>query len=261
MSYWPRTPLEIFWARICSIWLAVSLSTFKLLAFPIYYYLLSVRSRQNDDRAHHLNRIWAKTILMICGIRVIVHGRHHLKPGQTYIFVPNHNSYLDIPVCYLAFPGSFRFIGKKELNKVPLFGWMYERLYITVNRASRMDSYRSLTRAAEKLREEISMVIFPEGTIAANKKVLSPFKEGAFRLAIETKTPIIPVSLIFTDRVLPENQNFKVYPGKIVVLIHEPISTEALLDSDALDLKNKVHHLIFDTLAPYYNHEDYRRTH
>lgn len=261
MSYWPRSTTEKIWARICSIWLAVTLSVFKLLVFPLYYYLLSVRSLRNDNRAHQLNRIWAQTILMICGIRVEVTGRHHLQKGGPFVYVPNHNSYLDIPVCYLAFPGSFRFIGKKELNKVPLFGWMYERLYITVNRSSKMDSYRSFVRAAEKLRDGISMVIYPEGTIASHKKVLSKFKDGAFKVALETKSPLVPVSIIFSDRVLPEDGMFSIYPGKIQVIIHEPIPTQNLTENELEDLKNKVQQILFNTLAPYYDHEDYRRTH
>lgn len=261
MSKWPRSKAERFWARICSIWLALTLSTFKVLVFPIYYYLLSVRSRRNDDRAHELNRIWAKTILAINGIQVQVKGRHHLSKGKAYVYVPNHNSYLDIPVSYLAFPGSFRFIGKIELTKVPLFGWMYKRLYITVDRSSRLDSYRSFVNAAQKVREGLSMVIYPEGTIASHKKVLTKFKDGAFRVAIETQTPIVPVSVLFSDRVLPDNDLFRVYPGRVQVIIHEPIPTDNITEDQIEDLKNQVHQVLFDTLAPYYKHEDYRRTH
>lgn len=261
MNRWHRTAPEKWAARLVSIWMVIFMVSFKLLVFPFFYYLLSVRSRRNDDRAHLINRWWAGFILMITGIRVTVYGRHHLRSNQPFVYVPNHNSYLDIPVSYLVFPGSFRFIGKKELNKVPLFGWMYERLYITVNRSSRLDAYRSFVKAADKLKEGISIVIYPEGTIARNKQVLSPFKEGAFRVAVETQRPIVPVALIYTDRVLPDDRQFLVYPGKIQVVIHEPIPTVGLTEADVEMLKNKVHTILFNTLAPYYGPANQRSTH
>lgn len=241
------------YGRICSIWFITLLVTFKILLFPLYYFLLSKRSRRNDDRAHSLNNLWARLIVFSSGIRIEVQGLENLQPGQTYVFLPNHNSYLDIPVCNMILPGSFRFIGKKELAKVPLFGWMFERLHITINRSSHMDSYRSMIRAGKKLDEGISILIFPEGTIAHGKKVLSKFKDGAFKLACDKKIPLVPVSLIHTDRVIPDDSSFRIYPGKVKIIIHPPVPVfQDNKLTELPELRDQVYHTLYQSLAPYY---------
>lgn len=241
------------YGRIWSIWFALLLVVFKLIIFPIYYFLLTGRSRKKDEIAHKVNMLLSLTVLTGSGITLEVEGKEHLDPNGTYVFTPNHNSYLDIPVCNIALNRSFRYIGKKELSKIPLFGWMYERLYITVNRASHVDAYKSMVRAGEKLDEGVSMLIYPEGTIFKGKKVLSTFKEGAFRIACKHQVPIVPISLIGTDSILPDQNGFRIYPGKVKVIIHPPVPTLGISPEDSDRIKLSVFETLHTSLKPYYS--------
>jgi 1-acyl-sn-glycerol-3-phosphate acyltransferase len=236
--------------RIMSIWFAIVLILFKLIAFPIFFILLFKPYPKGQALAHQLNIYWSKIVFYLSGIRIHIIGKEKIDKNGTYVFTPNHNSYLDIPVCNIAVSNPFRFIGKKELSKVPLFGWMYKRLYVTVDRKSPRDSYRSYLRSAEFLKQGISMMIYPEGTIGKNKVILSAFKEGAFRVAIQTQVPVVPISLIGTDRILKDDGKFLLYPGKVTVIFHEPISTVGLTENDITPLKNKVHDLLYYSLTP-----------
>jgi 1-acyl-sn-glycerol-3-phosphate acyltransferase len=241
------------YGRIWSIWFALLLVIFKLIIFPAYYFLLTRRSKKKDEIAHKVNMLLSLTVLTGSGITLKVEGKEHLDPKGTYVFTPNHNSYLDIPICNIALNRSFRYIGKKELSKIPLFGWMYERLYITVNRSSHVDAYKSMVRAGEKLDEGVSMLIYPEGTISRGKKILSTFKEGAFRIACKHQVPIVPVSLIGTDSILPDQSGFRIYPGKVRVIIHPPVSTIGVSPEDSDRIKLKVFEILHTSLKPYYS--------
>jgi len=240
------------YGRFWSIWFALLLVICNISIFPAYYFLLTRRSRKKDEVAHKMNMLLSLTVLSGCGISLTVEGKEHIHAGGTYVFTPNHNSYLDIPICNIALNRSFRYIGKKELSKIPLFGWMYKRLYITVNRASHVDAYKSMVLAGEKLDEGVSMLIYPEGTIASGKKILSTFKEGAFRIACKHQVPVIPISLIGTDRILPDSNGFRIYPGKVKVIIHPPVSTVGISPEESDRVKLRVYETLYNSLKPHY---------
>jgi len=240
------------YGRMCSIWFILLLITIKLIFFPVYYYLLKKRTPFKDDLAHRLNTIWAKLIIFFSGIRIEVTGKENLQAGKTYVFIPNHNSYLDIPICNISLNTNFRYLGKKELSNVPLFGWMYERLYITVNRGSHIDAYKSMVRAEEKLKQGISMLIFPEGTIHNNKIVLSSFKDGAFRVAKSQGVPLVPISLIGTEKILPDDMSFRIFPGRVKVIIHPPVFFDSGTEETLEEVKEKIYKVMFESLKTYY---------
>ncbi len=220
--------------------------------FPFYFISLSFRNARTHDFAHSLNRLWGRFITIPTFIRVSSSGKEHLLSKGVYVFAPNHRSYMDIPACHLAIPGSFRFMGKAELDDLPLFGWMYSRLHISVKRESKMSSYQAFIEAGEKIASGRSVVVFAEGGIPKDKsKILHPFKDGAFRLAIENKVPLVPVSISGSDTVFPDDGRLLARPGKIVVTIHPPIATTLMNANDLESLKQEARRIIGNHLEQF----------
>ncbi|HHG86287.1 MAG TPA: 1-acyl-sn-glycerol-3-phosphate acyltransferase, partial [Bacteroidetes bacterium] len=239
----------IIFFRILSLWLGLLFVLIYLLIFPSHLIFLQFKTTWAYDVSHRLNMFWGWTILTFSGIFLRPIGRKKINRKQPYIFAPNHTSFLDIPICNVSIQNSFRFIGKAELNTVPLLGYMFKRLHIPVNRGSRTDSYRSFVSATEKLREGRSILVFPEGTIPDKKKVtLLRFKDGAFRMAIENKTPIVPVTILKADRAMEDDGKWLVRPTVVTVIFHDPIETSDMEMDDMGELKRRVYELIYETL-------------
>lgn len=164
-------------------------------------------------------------------------GKGNIKKGQSYIFVANHFSYLDIAMMGFI-PGDVVFVGKSSIIKIPLFGYYFKKLHIAVTRASIKSRGKALYFAKEAVDRGSSLVIFPEGGIYTSKPPhLNAFKDGAFQLTIEKQIPIIPVTLSFNHLILPDDGqyllNFK--SGKIV--IHPPVLTNEMTSRDISSLR------------------------
>jgi len=164
---------------------------------------------------------------------------------KNYIYCANHSSYMDIPSLAFALPGHFLFIGKASLTKLPLFGYMFRNLYIPVERESRKSKYETMLRCYQALEDNKSIAIFPEGTIPKlhNPKLI-PFKEGAFRMAIEKQVPVIPVTIPYNYIILPDNGKFMPKRHRMKVIIHEPIETRGLTLDNLEELKRKTFEII-----------------
>jgi len=175
---------------------------------------------------YHINRLWTWLILQIGGIMVNVDGLQNLDPQRQYLFVVNHQSNIDIPVLVQALQRfQLRWIAKKELLWVPFFGWaMWAAKHITVDRADALNGLRSLELAKGRIAAGISVVIFPEGTRSTDGKLL-PFKRGGFLLALKTKTPIVPVTINGTGKLLPKG-DWRLRRGEISVSIGAPLAAE-----------------------------------
>lgn len=152
--------------------------------------------------AFFLSKIFSKIILSVSGIKLEVEGKENLTPDKEYIFISNHISYLDIPVLMQAIPKNLRFIYKKSMNKIPIFGWaMYLSKYIPIDRENGREAMKSLKKAAELTDNGISIVIFPEGTRSEDGNI-GEFKRGFTVLADEAKKDIVPILIIGTDKIL-----------------------------------------------------------
>ncbi len=171
---------------------------------------------------------------------------------QPCVIVANHASYLDIVVSYLFLPHYFVFMGKSELLKAPLFGLLFREMNIAVNRKSKSDSHRALLRAGEEIERGNSVYIFPEGTIA-NEGVLKPFKNGAFKLAIDKQVPVLPVTYINNWKILQNGGFFKSQgsPGIARIVIHPPIITTGMSDENLIPLREQVAELTRRTLEEF----------
>ena len=215
-------------------------------------YLILVQRESWHSAALFLNRIWARLFFMMSFLPVS--QVLHFKPehGKRYVFCPNHTSYLDIPVMGLI-PHQFVFVGKSSIEKVPLFGYMYKKLHITVDRSSLKSKYGTYLRASEAIEQQKSLVIFPEGGILSkNPPRMVRFKDGAFRIAIEKQIPVIPVTIPYNWIVLPDNARYLLHWHKVKVIYHEPISTAGMTLDDLDKLKTRVFETIESELKKYF---------
>ena len=200
---------------------------------------------------HHwtgiINRFWARCWFRLSFIPYETEHRFDPETFDTLIFCPNHFSYLDIPTMGLN-PHNAIFVGKNEMETIPLFGYMYKKLHITVDRSKLKSKYSSLVKSLTAIDEGKSLVIFPEGGILSDTPPqMGRFKDGAFRAAIEKQIPIIPVTIPYNWIILPE-YTFRLRGGKIKVIFHEPIETKGLSLEDMGQLKEKVYQVIHNEL-------------
>jgi len=195
-----------------------------------------------------INRAWAKLLFILVFLPYEVECRSKLNPKREYIFCPNHFSYLDIPAMGLN-PVNAIFVGKNDMEKVPLFGFMYRKLHLTVDRGSLRSRGNTVLNSLKAIDDGKSLVIYPEGGIVShNPPHVSPFKDGAFRTAIEKQISIVPVTIPFNWIILPDNKPLRLHRGNVKVIFHEPIETKGLTIADVKRLKHQVHMVIASEL-------------
>jgi len=171
---------------------------------------------------HACARYWARTVLWIHGVHLTVQGLENLEPGQSYVFVANHNSQLDIPTLLAALPVRFRMFAKESLFRIPFVGWYMRRVgYVPVPRGG---ASTDLQQAALVLRKA-SMLVFPEGT-RTEETELARFRKGGFYLARNAGVPLVPVSVINSGRLLPRGRIW-VNLGLVEVRVGKPIASDA----------------------------------
>jgi 1-acyl-sn-glycerol-3-phosphate acyltransferase len=202
---------------IWTFWCAIVWVITLLITTPIYYLIFALGGKNGDRTSHKLSRIWAGTGLFLCGIIVKVYNREILDKNANYIFISNHRSMLDIPVCAVSTAHFFKFLAKEELVKVPLLGPIIKRLYITVNRSSVREKVHSYQKMREEINGGASVWIYPEGTRSDELLPLSDFQDGAFRLAKETGKKLAVAAIVDAGRQLPPKAFFPFKPGVIKV--------------------------------------------
>lgn len=194
---------------------------------------------------------WADTWLFMIGIRVrITYEWPHDKTKQ-YIFVANHISNMDVPMFAKVIRQPVRALGKSELAKIPVFGFLYRNTVVMVDRSNADNRARSVMVLKSVVRKGISIFIFPEGTFNETGKLLKDFYDGAFRIAVETGTPIKPV--IFADTIdrLHHHSVFSLSPGKSRGIFLEEISVDGYSIKDVPALKQKVFTVMHNALKKY----------
>ena len=194
-------------------------------------------------------RVWAKTIIFCMGFRVKISANQSPLKHKSYMFVANHASMLDIMLMLAVIKQPFIFIGKKELSKIPVFGFFYRRTCILVDRNKQQSRKAAFEEAQRRLKQENSICIFPEGGVPDDESiVLDQFKDGAFRLAIEHQIPIVPITLHDTKKRFSYSF-FTGGPGKLRVKIHHFLCTEGLELSQRRTLKEKTRAIILEELT------------
>lgn len=226
---------KLYFALVFFGSLVVLYIPFRILLFsPLRY-----------QRAFKLKRAWAFFLQCALGIPVRIQRLAEF-PKAPYIICCNHSSYLDIIQMYNVVPQYFLFMGKYELLRWPLFNIFFKGMNIAVNRGSHVEAAKAFRKAAKALDRGTSLAIFPEGTIPAFTPRMKPFKDGAFRLAIEKQVPILPITFVDHWRLFgePLEVHGRARPGLAHAVVHPPIPTAGLTMDDLVDLRSRVFRVI-----------------
>lgn len=178
----------------------------------------------NGNRVHYIGKFWSRMNLFLSGVRVRMHGLENIAPGKPYVVMSNHQSHYDVWTLIGHLPLQLRWVMKKELRRVPIFGLGCERMgHIYIDRKNPDQSHKELEAARRKFDAGASVVFFPEGTRSPDGKLL-PFKKGGFVMALQHRLPILPITVNGTRKILPKG-TFMVMPGIVDVTIHPPVPT------------------------------------
>lgn len=233
-----------FLRQIHRFWYLLWVFIFFILLYPLYYF-------SSRDPKYYGILNWGRKInsflsSLFSGVFYRYTFQQQLSANQTYIFCANHSSNLDIMVFCILGHGRYHFMGKDELLKNPILKIFFESIDITVNRDSKISSFKAFKKAGENLENGMSLVIFPEGKIDDHfPPKLCEFKNGPFRLAIDKNIPLVPVSIIDLWKLNWDNgAKYGSRPGICDIYIHKPIDTTHLTDEDADTLKEEVYQII-----------------
>ncbi len=181
---------------------------------------------------------WSWVFSQLTFIRYKFYGKENFRNGQSYIYVSNHTSFLDIPGLCMLIGKEFRPMAKKELLKIPVFGWIARGACVIVDRSSSESKKKSLEKLKETLEHGISILLFAEGTQNRSKETLQPFKDGAFRIAIDTQKPILPIVVVGAGPLMPPG-TIEMRPGLIEIFVGHEIPVVDLSTDSTQSLKQK----------------------
>ncbi|MEO5984644.1 MAG: lysophospholipid acyltransferase family protein [Ferruginibacter sp.] len=229
-------------------------AVFIILLFVVFPFVViaSFFGEKGGNMIYVICILWAHVAMFFWGIH---HKNYYEAPhfgSHPVVFVFNHISYLDIPILLIAFQGQhFRVLGKAEISKVPVFGFVYRKAAVLVDRGSNAARARSVSILKAILKKNISVVIAPEGTFNLTGKPLKEFYDGAFRIAIETQTPIKPVLFLDAFKRLSYKSIFSFSPGKSRAVFLKEVSVEGLTQNDMPELKRMVYQQMQESLIKY----------
>lgn len=238
--------LKQIFAIFYRFWFYIVVALATILLFP--FLMISILRHDWYPIFFKVARVWSAFIIYGIGCYPVIEREIAYEKDKSYMFVANHTSMLDIMLMFYATKNPFVFVGKKELARIPLFGFIYKRTCILVDRGNTKSRVEAFRRADSRLKEGLSVCIFPEGGVPNDMSiVLDEFKDGAFRLAIEHQIPIAPMTFYDTKKRFPYSF-FKGGPGKLRVKIHNLIQTANLTLENRKDLKNKTRQVILNEL-------------
>lgn len=236
---------------VYKLWIGVVFWCSLLFLYPFFWILL--QRKQWFSAAFHLKRGWSKLFqfLLFCPVHAVYSEK---LPKPPYIIVSNHSSYLDTVFMYSVFTDYFLFIGKGELLKWPLFSLFFRKQDIPVHREKGREAYKSLQKAYDAIDQGACVAIYPEGTIPDHAPRMRPFKNGAFKMAIDKQVPIVPVTWIQNHRIMKDPAKIWEYslPAQVLVHVHAPILPSGAGDQDVVTLRRQVFEAIDGALPPEY---------
>ena len=208
--------------------------------FSLYGVVLGPFDREGGRVVHSCVAVpWARMILRVCGVKVVVKGLEDVEADVPRIYLSNHQSYFDIFALLACLPVSFKFVLKKELMKIPFFGSaMRNAGYIAIDRDDPRKAIKSMNEAAERIKDGASVLIFPEGTRSADGQLL-PFKPGGFHLALKSKCDVVPIAIINSRAIVPKG-SLTINKGTFAMNIGKPIPTRNYSKKDMAHLMARV---------------------
>ncbi len=230
---WVRT----VFLRIYMVWVLLVFTSFMLILLPVI--VLPVLFGQKYGNITYFGLwLWSWIFSLLTFIRYEVKGFENIDKKTSYIYASNHTSFLDLPGLRIAIPTQFRPLAKKELLRIPVFGLIVRVACVVVDRSSAESRRKSIDILTKRIRNGISLLIFPEGTQNRTDQPLQPFYDGAFRLAKETETPIMPIVVINAGNLMPPS-SVRLKPGKIKVIFGQAIKAD--VSSNVTDLREKTY--------------------
>ncbi len=218
--------LKDIFGRIWAFWGIISF----IVTFLIFYIPSMITWLLPDPKGQKLfidiARIWMNIWLRMVGCPVIIKGREYFQQGESYIVTCNHNSLMDIPLSSPFIPGANKTIAKTSFAKVPLFGFYYMKGAVLVDRKSEKSRKESFEKMKQVLKKGMHMCIYPEGTRNRTNEPLKKFYDGAFKLATDTGTSIIPAIILNTRKAVPVHKSFYFLPHKLEMHFLPPVSVE-----------------------------------
>ena len=234
-----KKPFVVLW----KIWFLLVFAVSGIILFLLFKWYLS---RGKNKESLRLLRIWSYFVQYTTGIILIKKGKENF-PKPPYIIVSNHSSYLDIILMFTVIPDYFAFLGKAELANWPIVKIFFKSgMQIAVPRTSRKGSHEAFIKSKQALENGTSLVIFPEATIPTFVPRMKSFKNGAFRLAIETGFPLVPLSFPSNYKRMMSGGFLKAQasPGLAPVIIHPAIETKGMTEEDIVPLRQKIFEII-----------------
>lgn len=199
--------------RICFTVYAIVIFLLLMMIVLLPVVVIALLIKHPEKAIHKAMRCWAKSWFFFIGIQFKALNKQNYQEGQTYIFIANHISYLDIPTIILSVDTPVKILGKAELTKVPIFGWIYKIAVIPVDRTDAKSKANSLEVLKKKLKKGVSVIVFPEGGFNETNEPLKMFYSGAFKLSKELKVPIAPILILNTKERLHYSNLFSFNPG------------------------------------------------
>ncbi|MFN7674768.1 lysophospholipid acyltransferase family protein [Flavobacterium sp.] len=234
----------VFWT-LYRVWFYILMAIPIIVMFPFLF--ISILKEKWYPYFFVMARIWAKFILFGMGFRTKVNFEQEPEEGKSYMFVANHTSMADIMLMLSITKNPFVFVGKKELAKIPLFGFFYKRTCILVDRSNSKSRMQVFERAQKRLNQGLSICIFPEGGVPEESIVLDSFKDGAFRLAVEHEIPIVPMTF-YDNKRLFSYTFFSGSPGLMRVKVHRFFETKNQNPEYKKTVKETVRNVILNEL-------------
>ncbi|HSU49611.1 MAG TPA: lysophospholipid acyltransferase family protein [Segetibacter sp.] len=229
-----------------ALWALWGILTFALtlliIIIPVLITFL-VKEPHGTEVYRQITKVWMNVWLALIGSPLKVVGKEHFKKGKNYVVVSNHNSLMDVPVTTPFVPGANKTIGKKSFTKAPIFGWVYIRGTVLVDRKSEASRRKSFEDMKKVLAQGLHMVIYPEGTRNRTTDPLKSFHDGAFKLAIAARKEIIPTLIFNTKTVLPPEKTFYMRPHRLEMHFLPAVSAENITSKE---LREKVFKIMWD---------------
>jgi 1-acyl-sn-glycerol-3-phosphate acyltransferase len=243
-----KEPALAFKVTVLFRWISFWVTIFTLTVLIWAPMILISLIPRSEMCIYRMMKFWCWAAAKAAGLTFSIQGAEKAEPGVAYILTPNHQGNADILALVNMLPTPFRWVLKKELLRIPLFGWALARTgAISLDRSNRGESLKRLQQSSDKLKGGWSILIYPEGTRTSDG-LLQPFKKGAFVLAVDSGIPILPITMNGAFKVLPKNKTFAFLPGHISLTIGDPIATEGLTHDDIPKLMEKTHAAVLKNL-------------
>ncbi len=208
--------------RMIWVWFSIMMATLMLGLLAFFTYPFDRKGRI----VHQYARLWGKIALKVNQVRVTMEGMEKLDGKGPYIFMSNHQGYYDVFALLGHLPYQFKWFVKKELFSIPFFNWtMAAAGYISIDRKGSRETIKAMNQAIQKIRDGMSVAIFPEGSRSPDGSI-QPFKKGGFTLAIKSQVPIVPIAINGSRDIMPKGK-FTPTQGEIRILVDHPIETKS----------------------------------